>query len=398
MDQERWEARWRGYMEGTLQGVELEYSLQQFKDPKHEDRIKGMILREIETASSDMPEKAAIEARLLERLIPLTSGVPRLFVRRALGRWGRVAAVAAFLAGAVYGGYLLVDGSVHRDEDPPIVVQQPLRRVPLTAATDRVTLTLADGSRILLDAQADGAIASQDGAAIVKYRDAVNYNTTSDLTDVGAYNTVETPRGGRFQVNLSDGSRVWLNAASRIRFPVRFTGDTRTLELTGQAYFEVAHESGRPFFVQVGDARVEVFGTRFDVMGYADEGEIRTTLLEGSVGFRRNNAITMLTPGQQSASAQVARTVRIRNDLDVQDIIGWKEGRLNFQGESIGEVCRALSRAFDVRLEYDERIREQFYASFPENGRLELVLKALEMTGKVRFEKREDTYRAMPHS
>ena len=106
----------------------------------------------------------------------------------------------------------------------------------------------------------------------------------------------------------------------------------------------------------------------------------------------------MLRPGDQSKAQRSGQNVRVRKDLNVQDVIGWREGRLHFEGEDIGQVCRALSRAFDVRLEYDERIRESFYASFPGEGRLEVVLKALEMTGKVRFEKNGDAWRAVPHS
>jgi ferric-dicitrate binding protein FerR (iron transport regulator) len=398
MDRERLTSLWRGYAQGTLRGEELEQFLQTLDDPALKDSIRAEIGELLSTASNAAPVDDIVEARIHERLTQALSKVTAEPQRRFLNQTYLLYAAALVLLVLTASWYVWMLGFANPAESEMMNQGQLVRKVPLAQASEYVTLTLGNGSRIPLDGVKDGTVAREGGTSVVKRRDGLIYGSGQTPTSAGLYHSIETPRGGRYQVNLSDGTRVWLNAASGIRFPVRFSGDTREVELTGQAYFEVVHDAGRPFIVKVGDARVEVYGTHFDVMNYQDDPEIRTTLLEGSVGFRSPGGLTMLRPGDQSKSGRGQTTVKIRTGLDVQEIIGWREGRLHFGGEDIGQVCRALSRAFDVRLEFDERIRESFYASFPEHGRLDVVLKALEMTGKVKFEKSGDGWRAVPHS
>jgi len=398
MDRDRLISLWRDYVRGTLRGEELDQFREALEDPASAGDIREEIGRMLSDADEDPVVDGEVESRISGRLmetVTMSGSEPR---RRLLPRRSLLSVAALLLLVLTASWYVWMQRQASEAKPLAGIRTQTMRQVPLAPAADHVVLTLGNGSRIPLDGMADGMVAREGGAAVVKRRDLLVYGTAAVSPLAPLFHTIETPRGGRYQVNLSDGTRVWLNAASGIRFPVSFAGDIREVELTGQAYFEVAHETGRPFIVKIGDARVEVFGTHFDVMGYGDDPEIRTTLLEGSVGFRTGSSLTMLRPGDQSKAKRGGANVRVRKDLDVEEIIGWREGRLHFEGEDIGQVCRALSRAFDVRLEYDERIRESFYASFPGEGRLEVVLKALEMTGKVKFEKSGDAWRAVPHS
>ena len=396
MDRERLASLWRGYAQGKLRGDDLDQFLQALNDPGMEEAIKEEIGGMLSTAGASGLMDDETQSRIQDRLMAVigqSEPAPRQQFRIRTTMFAVAALFALVLTGA---WYLWIQPS---GSGLPLSLSDPgamVHRVPLTQATDHVMLTLGDGSRIPLDGVADGTVAREGGTSIVKRRDQLMYGAGIVSPVSALYHQIETPRGERYQVTLSDGTRVWLNAASAMRFPVRFSGDVREVELTGQAYFEVAHEAGRPFIVRVGEARVEVFGTHFDVMGYPDDPDIRTTLLEGSVGFSAGGALTMLKPGDQSLAGRGKTSVRIRKGLDVQEVIGWKDGRLHFEGEDIGQVCRDLSRAFDVRLEYDERIRESFYASFPEGGRLDVVLRALEMTGKIKFEKSGEAWRAVP--
>jgi ferric-dicitrate binding protein FerR (iron transport regulator) len=397
MDRERLASLWRNYAQGKLREEELDLLLQSLHDPVMDEAIREEIGKMLSNASDAVRVDEGVDERIHSRLMEEISLKQRQQRRRQWDKKTLLMAAALLLLVLTASWYGWMQHTATVAGSDLAGRSHMVRQVPLAQAADEVILTLGNGSRIPLGGVDDGTLAREGGASVVKRRDLLLYGAAQIPVVSPLYHKIETPRGGRYQVKLSDGTRVWLNAASGIRFPVRFSDDVREVELTGQAYFEVAHEKSRPFIVKVGDASVEVFGTHFDVMGYQDDSEIRTTLLEGSVGFRSRKNLTILKPGQQSKALHGSSAVRIREGLDVQEVIGWRTGRLHFEGEDIGQVCRALSRAFDVRLEYDERIRESFYASFPDEGRIDVVLKALEMTGKVKFEKSGDAWRVIPH-
>jgi ferric-dicitrate binding protein FerR (iron transport regulator) len=288
------------------------------------------------------------------------------------------------LAGIIAGAWWLFRESP-RPGETPRPMAEGTRRVPRPEATERVTLTRADGSKVVLDAMGDGVVEVDASAEAVKGGDGIRYANVQSPASATVYNTISTPRGGRFRITLSDGSRVWLNSASSLRFPVAFPSGAREVEVKGQAYFEVARDKSRPFRVRAGDAEVEVLGTHFDIMAYPGESELLTTLVEGSVRFRSPGGDARLRPGQQS-SVRGLQAPRVRDDVDIERVMAWRDGIIEFRGDDIGSVCRTLSRAFDVNLAYDEAIRERFHARFPRETGLETVLKVLEMTGKVRFE------------
>jgi transmembrane sensor len=174
--------------------------------------------------------------------------------------------------------------------------------------------------------------------------------TTNDKEGDG-FNTFTTPRGGEYHVVLPDGSMVWLNAASSIKFPTKFAATERRIELTGEAYFEVAKDKRKPFRVKFNNQEVEVLGTHFDIMAYADEPETKTTLLEGSVKISRDNIKQILVPGQQAVSNAATKGFIVQQ-ANVQEVMAWKNGFFMFKNVSIANVMRQASRWYDVDVDF----------------------------------------------
>lgn len=386
MDRKRLKELLLAYRQGTLDRKGLCDLLDTLREGGHDDAWTEALWSEWERSQDAGHQDASRENRLLERLMMDIDGYA-LPLPAPRGRLWKGLAFAAMIAGIVAGGWWLW-GDARRSDETGQPLAQGIRPVPRLEAADRVTLTRADGSKVVLDAMGDGVVEVDASVEAVKGGDGIRYASAQPSQAASVFNTIATPRGGRFRVTLSDGSRVWLNAASSLRFPVAFPLGSREVEVTGQAYFEVAREKARPFRVRVGDAQVEVIGTHFDVMAYPDESELLTTLVEGSVRFRSPGGDTRLTPGQQS-SLRNGEAPRVRDNVDIDRVMAWREGIIEFQGDDIGSVCRILSRAYDVNLAYDEAIHERFHARFPKETGLETVLRVLEMTGKVHFERGE---------
>ncbi|HEY8916861.1 MAG TPA: FecR domain-containing protein, partial [Chitinophaga sp.] len=245
-------------------------------------------------------------------------------------------------------------------------------------------LTLADGSSITLDDAANGTLASQGNTRVIKLNGKLSYNAADNSQPLG-YNTIATPRGGQYQVELPDGSLVWLNAASSLRFPTAFTGKDRRVEIVGEAYFEIAKNAAMPFFVKVKNAEVQVLGTHFNIMAYDEEEIVRTTLLQGSVRFVSGSSNQLLAPGQQSQMERNGQ-VKIENSVDLSEVMAWKNGIFHFKSEDITTVMRQLSRWYDIDIVYQENeVNDRFNADIPRDTKLTDVLRVLELTGSVKF-------------
>lgn len=232
---------------------------------------------------------------------------------------------------------------------------------------NKAILTLADGSKIELDESKNGILVNQGSFNVRKSADGViAYVFNSHDKDLASratlpiYNTIETPVGGKYQLILADGTRVWLNSASSLRFPVIFNSDSREVELKGEAYFEVSKELGRKFSVRSGNQSVEVLGTHFNINAYSDEHSIRTTLLEGEVRVIELNSkdSKLLKPGEQSI---VDKNIYIEN-IDTQTEIAWKEGYFNFSRADIETVMRQLARWYGVHAKYEGVLPEHHFS------------------------------------
>lgn len=294
-----------------------------------------------------------LQAEKADKSIPV---IPRY---RKFFNWTRVAAAAAILIAAFTGIYFLFNPKPKRDIAQSGSTNQKETIVP---GGDKAILTLADGSAIVLDTLHTGSLPQQGNTRIVKLNTgSLAYNVGAGSQHETLYNTLSTPSGGQFQLMLPDGSKVWLNSSSSIRFPTAFSGDERKVELTGEAYFEVAKNPSRPFRVFIapplgggGGMEVEVVGTHFNIMAYDDERSINTTLLEGSVKVSKGSAGKLLVPGQQSKVGS-GGDIKV-TEADVEEAIAWKNGFFQFNSYDIETVMRQVARWYDVQVVYKDKI------------------------------------------
>ncbi|SMD16674.1 FecR family protein [Pedobacter nyackensis] len=249
---------------------------------------------------------------------------------------------------------------------------------------NKAILTLADGSQVLLSDADNGKIAEEAGISITKSKDGqliyqVNNPALAAATGnepVVTYNTISTPRGGQYQVLLPDGTQVWLNASSSLKFPTSFIANQRNVMLTGEAYFEVSRNKKKPFIVNVGEMKVEVLGTHFDVMAYPDEQSINTTLIEGSVKVARNNESRILKPGQQAIVGDEMQVVKAAGD-----VIAWKNGLTSFKDADIRTIMRQVARWYDVEVNYEGEIpRRLFTGEISRKANLSELIKIIELS------------------
>ena len=249
-------------------------------------------------------------------------------------------------------------------------------------------LKLADGSSILLDSAIDGNLVTQENILVIKKGGSLNYVQNNGQSDPGiSYNTIETPRGRQYQLVLEDGTRVWLNAASSIRFPVVFAGNERSVEITGEVYFEVAKNKAKPFRVAANGTTVEVLGTHFNINSYTDETTINTTLLEGSVKVIKGNNQKIIAPGQQ-AQVNENGEVRTERNVHLSEVMAWKDNHFSFNNTDIKKLMRQLSRWYDVEVVFKNETGEQvtFIGDISRAVNISTVLKMLEQTGEVKFD------------
>jgi ferric-dicitrate binding protein FerR (iron transport regulator) len=310
---------------------------------------------------------------------------------RVISLWRRIAVAAAILVLLGAGTYLLVIRT-HENKTAKTGTTTNEQQDVLPGG-NKAVLTLDDGSIIILDSAANGKLTEQGKTTIIKsgdgkleYQSAIG-NQQSAIT----YNMLTTPRGGQYQLVLPDGSKVWLNAASSIRFPVKFYEDKRRVEITGEAYFEIApltlKEGSRkvPFIVKFrGGGEVEVLGTHFNVNAYEDEAMVKATLLEGAVQVTKDAASAMLKPGQQASVTQQGR-IQVGNDVDVDQVMSWKNGQFYFSNSDIETIMRQMARWYDVEVEYKVHPEDRYTVSLSRNVPVSKLLKYLELSGGVKF-------------
>ena len=247
---------------------------------------------------------------------------------------------------------------------------------------DNAILTLSDGTTIVLDSAANGTLAKEGAMQIAKQNGQISYTGTAKAA-VPVYNTISTARGNQYQVVLADGSNVWLNAASSIRFPAAFSGSERRVQITGEAYFEVAHNAAAPFKVDVNGMEITVLGTHFNVNAYSDEASVKTTLLEGAVKLAKGTAAGVLKPGQQAALGNDGKFA-IRSDVDLDETVAWKNGVFIFNRRSLQNIMRQISRWYDVEVVYEGNPGGTFSGVVSRQENISQVLKIMEVNG-VRF-------------
>lgn len=281
---------------------------------------------------------------------------------------------------------LIISVGLYFNQQRPLAksIQSEAFTNDIPAGSNKAYLTLANGKKLALTNSANGTLAEEAGIKITKTADGQLVYTIADQGKKGVtgYNSIETPRGGQYQLNLPDGTKIWLNSASSLKYPASFAAlKERRVELSGEAYFEVAKDKIHPFIVKSGRQQIQVLGTHFDVNAYPDEHLIKTTLLEGSVKL---NEQVVLKPGEQSLLTGEKFSVK---EVNVNDAIDWKNGEFVFTNESLTSILKKVSRWYDVEIKYIHNPVNMptFTGSVSRSENISGVLKMLEETSNVRF-------------
>jgi hypothetical protein len=341
------------------------------------EKIREQFQLSMETQRA-MPEGASdrIEQKLMRNISDT-----RVSAIRRIMRLAAAVAVLLILSGGIY--FLVHQKTVSLVS---VARSQQVKKVDVLPGTNKAMLTLANGAVIALDSMQNGMLASQGGSRILKVNNGeLTYdNSGSKDSKQVLYNTITVPRGGEYRLVLPDGSKVWLNAASSLRFPVSFSGRERAVELSGEAYFEIAENKNMPFKVMAGNMKVVVLGTHFNVKAYSDEAVIKTTLLEGAVDIINGNNRMLLKPGQQ---AQLFKAKGAMNKvwIDTSMAVAWKNGVFSFNSTSIYDIMREISRWYNVDVSYKDSLKVYLNGRIHRNVNVSQVFNILELTKEVHF-------------
>lgn len=304
------------------------------------------------------------------RQLPAPPPVAKVRVLRRRNLWA-AASVALLLAAGGAGVYYY-----NRTETP--LVQNHYDVQPGKAGA---ILTLANGSQLVLDSLGNGVVVAQAGSTVAIQNGALQYNNDRNDANGGivSYNTLSTPKGRQYQVILPDGSKVWLNAASSLTYPVAFHGKERNVKVTGEAYFEIAKNERQPFMVSINNTTtVQVLGTSFNVNAYANEPAINTTLVQGAVKVVTKGAEQVLQPGQQASITPRGNTITLVKNADIAQVVAWKDGSFAFNKAKLDVVMRQLARWYDIEVVYEGTVTDDtFSGEIDKSLTLAQVLKGL---------------------
>ncbi|MEJ6980612.1 FecR domain-containing protein [Pedobacter sp. P351] len=325
---------------------------------------------------SELGNEEEIKSEIYTRLIKSIKNSSPVKIYPWL-RWVAAACVVFCMLGGLY--YF---NSISGDTKNRVVIKP--KPVPILPGSNKAILILSDGSQVDLGASKNGLVAQQGPSAISKENGRIVYNS-NNASAATHLNTIYIPRGGEYELVLPDGSKVWLNSDSKLTFPVVFSGKDRTVELEGEAYFEVAKNKKKPFRVSANGTEVKVLGTSFNVKAYHNEEHVSTTLLEGSVTVANSKQSKMLVPGQQSISYKGRSEIDIAQ-INAEEAIAWKSGYFIFDNQDIKSIMTIISRWYDVEVEYNLSSNDdRFVGTFSRSVNLSEILKNFELLGKVHF-------------
>ncbi|WP_316817522.1 FecR domain-containing protein [Pedobacter nyackensis] len=292
--------------------------------------------------------------------------------------WLKYAGMAAASIALILIGFGLYTYTIKENQETRPLV---LAKTDVSPGGNKAVLKLANGQTINLSNDQNGIIIK---ATELAYNDGTHIQTNDTHPTASAQNTISTPAGGQYQVILQDGTKVWLNAESSLSYPSSFAGQERKVEITGEAYFEVAHNKAMPFKVVSKGQTVEVLGTHFNIMAYNNENAVKTTLLEGSVKVTGRRTSKLLSPGQQAQLTD--QHITITNHVDLEEIISWKNGYFKFN-EDIKSIMNKIARWYDLDVVYKPGVdlNQTFSGEVSKSRNVSVLLKVMELTGNVNF-------------
>jgi transmembrane sensor len=361
------------YINNQCSPEEVEALMMYFHTDEQEE-LNRLILQELEQPDNDSNNRDY--EPLLNSVYKDIQAKIHKDVQVSRPLWYRIAAAASILLVLSAGGYFLVHKTT-----PAQIAQNQIHDVK--PGTNKATLTLSNGQKIVLTTTLSGKLAQQGNTNVIMTSGGeITYTqkeaAQTQIAEV-AYNTLTTKRKEQFPLVLADGTKVWLNSSSSITYPVTFNGRERRVSITGEAYFEVVHNAAQPFRVAVSGQTVEDIGTEFNINAYDDEPVIKTTLINGSVKVSKNGKTAILKPGQQSTIHPINNSI-IVSDADVEEATAWKNGLTLFNDEDIQTIMRQVSRWYDVDVVYEGKIpNRHFEGGISRKSNLSSLLKILEL-------------------
>ncbi len=369
------------YVEGRASNKELDI-LHKWYDEQLTEEEEVVV-----TSFAESPE--GLKERMYTKILEDTGINNRAgaVVRPMRSVFKRYWAAAAVVSGLLIGGYFFFLNPT--DPKGNLTVEQRFKN-DLAPGGNKAILTLSNGQKIVLDSLANGWIVAEGGATIEKTADGLLLYKPGTGGMANAIHTISTPVGGEFAVELPDGSKVWLNALSSLKFAATFSGNERLVQLSGEAYFEVAKNAAKPFIVEVGTAgtqgyqRVEVLGTHFNIKAYPDEVVKATTLIEGKVKVSSLTTDNILAPGQQMVIGTDGKA-SLNENADVDVLLAWHKGLFRFKDLTLREIMPVAARWYGIEVVYEGDADEHFSSGIPRQSTLQEFLKILEATGRVKF-------------
>lgn len=365
-------------------------------ESKNDESIKNILLSllqsEENTTELDKEHWQTVLRKVLDESAQETnesSNVYSLHDRKRYFNWKRLAAAAIVIlmlgAGLLY--IIQFSGPV---KNKAIANETTIPHDITAPNSVNAVLTLSNGQKIVLDSAGNGMLAQQSGASVMKLSSGqIVYNTENaeQFAKEVSYNMLANPAGSQaVNITLSDGSRVWLNSESSLRYPTVFVGNERKVEITGEAYFEVAHNEKMPFHVDTKGVDIEVLGTHFNVNSYDDEATIRTTLLEGSVKIINSKGSKIIKPGEQAQIIIDGDNLISISTPNINEVVAWKNGRFFYNNADLENIMRQIARWYNVEVIYKDKINYHYTVDILRSVQLSQIFKFIEMSGGVHFD------------
>ena len=377
MDKDELKQLFQRYLNGECSQEDLLRLKSVLSNPGQEEQIKSLL-----DSSWDNLDKNELTDVSREKAESIYSEIISRKKNTQNSRvWLKIAATVTIFIFLGVGLHRIYKNNPSEDQASNLVQEKAEKIVP---GGNKAVLTLADGSKVILNDVNNGHLASQDNVEIQKTDDGqIVYSVKGTQTlQKAQLIAISTPRGGQYEIILPDGSKVWLNAESSLKYPVYFSGKERIVEMTGEAYFEVARNNNMPFKVIANAAEIKVLGTHFNVMAYDNERFIETTLLEGSVNV--NNRV--LKPGQKAQMNKVTNSMSI-SAADTEEAVAWKNGFFMFKNENIQSIMRKIGRWYDVETEFKGKntMHANYGGTISRFEDVSEVHKIMELTGVIHF-------------
>jgi hypothetical protein len=373
------------YTENSCTAEERNKFIQMVKQEENTPELNSLISSAVNVAEAEHEINQEKADELFARVLNVTpdNGAATIFpLRKNKKIWWAAAAIILLVLGSSV--YYILNKSTTQQIVQNKTIHKPLKN-DVAPGYKGAILTLSNGQQIILDSAGNGMLTSQGNTNILKQNGKIVYDEQNISKSEVLYNTMTTPRGRQYSLVLADGTKVWLNAASSITFPTVFTGNERRVQITGEAYFEVAKNAAMPFKVEVDQMEVKVLGTHFNIKAYDDESSIKTTLLEGSVRVTKENLDALLKPGQEAVLDNRSGDFKVA-EANIEEAVAWKDGLFEFNNADIRSIMRQLSRWYDIEVVYQGDIAgKNFSGVMSQNTNLSQVLKMLQLTKAVHF-------------